>query len=142
LNLYLDSSLIVTALVVEPRSEFVVAWLEQQVAHRFTISDWVITEFSAALSVKLRSGQISPAAQERAIEKLGALIASEFDCLPVSRDHFRLAATFADRGIVGLRAADALHLAMAFDGNRKLCTRDRRQAEAGAALGLSTELVI
>ena len=43
------------------------AWLGEQEPSGLAISDWVITEFSAALSMKLRSGQIE------AIHRVGAL---------------------------------------------------------------------
>jgi hypothetical protein len=43
------------------------AWLGEQEPSGLAISDWVITEFSAALSMKLRSGQIE------AIHRAGAL---------------------------------------------------------------------
>lgn len=141
MRLYLDSSLVVTALVTEPSSKSVVTWLARHASHRFVVSDWVVIEFSTALSVKLLSGRISSEAQELALARLNEFIASEVECLPVARRHFQLAAAFTDRGIVGLRAADALHLAISSNGNGKLCTRDRRQAEAGTVLGLSTELV-
>jgi predicted nucleic acid-binding protein len=138
---YLDTSLVVTALVTEPSSEVVLAWLDANRAARLIVSDWVVTEFSAALCVKLRSHQIHAEAQESALAKFGDLIGGEFDCLPLSREHFRLAATFANRSLVGLRAGDALHLAIAATHSIKLCTRDRRLAEAGTGLGVLTEYV-
>jgi len=141
LRLYLDTSLVVTALLTEPSSRAVVAWLEEQASARLTVSNWVVTEFSAALSVKLRSKTIYPEAQERALSVFGDLLAGEFECLSVAPEHFRLAATFANRSFTGLRAGDALHLAVAAAHGIRLCTRDRRLAEAGAGLGVLTEFV-
>jgi predicted nucleic acid-binding protein len=141
LKFYLDTSLVVTALVTEPESSVVVAWLEKQASTRLAISDWVITEFSAALSVKLRSGTLDTAARERALAVFGDLLSGEFECLPVMPEHFRLAATFANRSRTGLRGGDALHLAVAAVHGIKLCTRDRRLAEAGTGLGVLTEFV-
>ena len=141
MRLYLDTSLVVTALVTEPSSEAIVQWLDRNRAHRFVVSDWVIAEFSAALCSKLRSRQISADAQEHALAALSDLISGEFECLQVSREQFRQAAAFANRSFVGLRAGDALHLAIASSNAIKLCTRDRLQAEAGAGLGVLTEFV-
>lgn len=141
MRLYLDTSLVVTALVTEPSSEAIVDWLDQNRSHRFVVSDWVVAEFSAALCAKLRSNQISAEAQERALATFGDLITGEFECLQISREHFRQSATFANRSLARLRAGDALHLAIASSHAIKLCTRDRLQAEAGADLGVLTEFV-
>ncbi len=141
MRLYLDTSPVVTALVTEPNSEVVNRWLEQHAACRFVVSDWVVAEFSAALSVKLRSNRLSEEARARALERLADLLDSEIECLPVLREHFRQATAFADRSSVGLRAGDALHLALAANHAIKLCTRDQLQAQAGAGLAVLTELV-
>jgi hypothetical protein len=60
LTLYLDTSLLVAALTNETETGLMQAWLGEQEPSGLAISDWVITEFSAVLSMKLRSGQIEP----------------------------------------------------------------------------------
>jgi uncharacterized protein len=60
---------------------------------------------------------------------------------PVSREQFRLAARFADQYALGLRAGDALHLAVCAEQGAVLCTLDRRLEEAAAALGSKTALL-
>jgi predicted nucleic acid-binding protein len=54
---------------------------------------------------------------------------------------FRTAARFADQHALGLRAGDALHLAICADHGATLCTRGRRLSEAGPALGVKTMLL-
>jgi predicted nucleic acid-binding protein len=54
---------------------------------------------------------------------------------------FRTAARFADHYVLGLRAGDALHLAICSDHGATLCTLDRGLSEAGAALGVKTMLL-
>jgi hypothetical protein len=60
--LYLDTSILVSALTNEADTAAVQAWLAGQVARDLTISDWVVTEFSSAMSIKLRSGQLDNSA--------------------------------------------------------------------------------
>jgi len=64
-----------------------------------------------------------------------------FTILMVSGLQFRTAARFADHYTLGLRAADALHLAICSDYGATLCTLDRRPSEAGPALGVKTLLL-
>jgi len=101
----------------------------------------VISEFSAALSIKLRTGQINPPRRATMLAAFTTLTAEALIVWPVSGNQFRTAATFADQYSLGLRAGDALHLAVAADHGAALCTLDRRLAEAGAALGVKTLLL-
>jgi hypothetical protein len=64
-----------------------------------------------------------------------------FAVAPVSRLQFRTAARFVEQHALGLRAGDALHLAICGDHGATLCTLDRRQSDAASALGLKTMLV-
>ncbi len=53
---YLDTSILVAALTREPRTEEMQDWLAAQAPDSLCISDWVLTEFSAALSMKKEKG--------------------------------------------------------------------------------------
>lgn len=59
-----------------------------------------------------------------------------FVLLPVSGAQFRVAARFVDQHALGLRAGDALHLAVCAEHGAALCTLDRRLEEAAPALGV------
>jgi predicted nucleic acid-binding protein len=141
LILYLDTSLLVAALTNEPETGRMQAWLGEQEPGRLAISDWVFTEFSAALSTKLRTGQIKAAHRAAALAMFSRLSASSFTILVVSGLQFRTAARFADNHTLNLRAADALHLAICADHGATLCTLDRRLSKAGPALGVKTLLL-
>jgi len=139
--LYLDTSLLVAALTNEAETERMQSWLSQQAEDNLVISDWVATEFSSALSVKLRAGNIEAAHRAEALAMFTRLAADSFTVVPVSRAQFRTAARFADQHTLGLRAGDALHLAICADRGATLCTLDQRLSEAGSALGVRTMLL-
>jgi predicted nucleic acid-binding protein len=61
--------------------------------------------------------------------------------ISVVPESFDRAARIADQYELGIRAADALHLAIAFAYGATLCTLDRRLSAAGPPLGVATLLV-
>ncbi len=139
--LYVDTSVLVAALTREPRTFEIQDWLAAQAAGQLAVSDWVLTEFSAALSVKLRTRQLAPADRAEVLAVFAELVERSFDVLPISRLEFRTAARFADQYRTGLRAGDALHLAIAGNHGARLRTLDHRLATAAEALGVSAALL-
>lgn len=61
--------------------------------------------------------------------------------LAVSQEHFRLATKLVDRHELGLRAGDALHLAIVSDHGATVHTLDQRLAAASVALGTPAQLI-
>jgi|SRR6516162_3011602 predicted nucleic acid-binding protein len=139
--LYLDTSLLVAALTNEAETGRIQSWLGQQTEDDLAISDWVVTEFSSALSIKLRAGRIEPAHRAESLAVFTRLTTESFAVMPVSRLQFRTAARLANQHTLGLRAGDALHLAIGADHGATLCTLDRRLDDAGSALGIKTMLL-
>ena len=136
---YVDTSVLVAALVQEAHTRRAERWLTD--GSDLAISDWTITEVSSALALKLRAGSIDLETRAAAIDALGTMIAESLALLPVESAHFRTAAKFADQHLLGLRAPDALHLAVAADNNATLVTLDKKLATAGQKLGVATRLL-
>lgn len=136
--LYLDTSLLVSALTrSEADSSAAQEWLSNQIAEELHISNWVITEFSSALSNKMRLGDLDLNLRDEALQTFRRLVHESLHLLIVTPGHFRVAARFADEHRLGLRASDALHLAVAQDNGMRIYTLDRRMATAATAIGIS-----
>lgn len=135
---YLDTSLLVSALTREPDGVRVRAWLDQRAAEEFAVSEWVATEFAAALSIKLRTRQIDTDKRATAAAAFTSIIIGSCTMFPVTTQDFRTAGIYARHQKLALRAGDALHLAVCAENGATLCTLDRRLGSAGTALGVKT----
>jgi predicted nucleic acid-binding protein len=138
---YLDTSFLVAAFTNEIKTPVVHQWLGAAPGVTLAISRWVVTEFSSAVSLKLRTGQIGAIERADAVTGFEKLWTKSLLFLPMSEAHFTSAARFADRHKLGLRAGDALHLAVCADGGAELLTLDRCMADAARALAIETVLL-
>lgn len=134
--IYVDTSVLVAALTRESETSRVQAWLQAQIPSELAISDWVTTEISSALALKVRTGQLDSHQRALVLSKYRSLAQETFQTFVVTPGHFRLAAAFTDQFALGLRSGDALHLAVASDFGMKVCTLDHRLAQAGVRLGI------
>lgn len=141
MRFYLDTSLIVAALTPEEASPRVRQWLDKRREAAFHISEWVGTEVSAALSIKVRNHNLTEHSQAMALSAFAAMRSDNFVLLPIDVTAFRRAANLADRSQLGLRSGDALHLAIVEPTAMPLVTLDKRLAKVGPSLGIETLLV-
>lgn len=122
--IYVDTSVIVALLTVEPETLDVTAWYAG-LRDTPTCSDWLLTEFCSAISIKQRTGQINKANAKRVRKEFGLLAEGGLRIVPVSRGAFSLAAEMVRQHDHGLRAGDSLHLAVALElGASHMATLD------------------
>lgn len=138
---YLDTSLLIALYAAERGHERLAEWLFSRFDEQLVISLWTQTEFSSALSLKLRTRQIDPPTRDRALNKFRSETDQTYIVYPVLNEDFDTAARWCERHETGLRAGDALHLAIARRNNATLCTLDRKLYDAGQTLGIQTLLV-
>jgi predicted nucleic acid-binding protein len=138
---YLDASVLVALHVHESHTERVVAWMRQQDPKLFVMSEWTVTEFTSALSLKIRTNQLTVEERNEVFASFMALSAKQIPRLPIETREFRRATNMLANHATGLRAGDALHLAIAATAQAVLVTLDRTLASAGATLGVSTQLL-
>jgi hypothetical protein len=102
-----------------------------------------VTEFSSALSIKVRKGEISAKQAQAAWKDFDAFCKSGLRLLPVSRKAFAEAAGMARHAASGLRSGDALHLAMALEtGASGIATADETLAKNAKASGLAVSQLV
>lgn len=139
--IYLDTSVAVSLLVPEPRTPDVKAWFAG-LAEVPVGSDWLLTEFDSAISIKVRSGELSEANAKAVRKEFDRLTTSGLRIVPVSRSAFRDAADLAKQHTQRLRAGDALHLAVARDvGADSVATLDAVMSANAERLKMDVEAI-
>jgi uncharacterized protein len=138
---YCDTSLLIPAFLPEEASSRVLEWIAGREPGTLIVSDWSITEFSSALSIKVRSGKLTLDKRADVLASWASLRKTSLITLSVGPAHFRTAANYAERIELGLRAGDALHLAIAAANGCGMATLDNVQASAGLQLGIPVESI-
>ncbi|WP_373489269.1 type II toxin-antitoxin system VapC family toxin [Blastomonas sp.] len=134
--IYLDTSLLVALLCREPRSIELLDWFATYEKHGFSVSHWNNVEFSSALSIKIRTGQISETQASMAQAELTTLLNNSFNVLPITELDYAKASEFSGVWKLGLRAPDALHLAIAQRFGVSFATLDRQQFLSAQHFGI------
>ena len=138
---YLDTSFLIGAITREARTSKILEWLEENASQQLLISDWTMTEVSSALSVKIRTEQLTAEQRARSMAAFDRLRTQSLTVLPVRREDFARAAAFAERHELNVRFGDALHLAVAASAGAEMMTSDARMAAAAPALGVPAKLI-
>lgn len=132
---YLDTSFLVPYFVSEESSEKVERFLLGVKGEELAVSAWTATEFASALGLKVRMKQLGKPAAAAVLNAFREVGEGYFNWLPVSPADFRIASGYLEKWDLGLRAGDALHLAVAGSNRvKKLLTLDEGMLKAAKAL--------
>ena len=134
---YFDTSFLVPLVLPEATSEPVARFFEHLPEEDWAVSDWTRVEFASLLAREVRMGSLDVAAAREAGSRFEAMVQESFVMFLPDRDDFDRAREWLGRFETALRAADALHLAIA--ANRRteaIYSLDKAMIAAGRALGL------
>jgi len=110
--IYVDTSILVALCTTEPKSKVVDKWHSNSSAKMIS-STWSFTEFSSALSLKVRTNQITEKQSRDAWKKFDFLCQNDIELMPIENKTYYSAGVLVVDSKSNLRAGDALHLAAA-----------------------------
>jgi predicted nucleic acid-binding protein len=135
--LYFDTSFVVPLVLREQTSASIAEYVAGLPAGRLFISHWTRVEFSSALGVGVRIGRLKPREAAEAEKQLERTLDESFSILSAAPDMFERAREFLSQHRLGLRAGDALHLAIASSHRAEtIYSLDKTMLKAGRSLGL------
>ena len=134
MSLYLDASVLVALFVEEPSTAQAQARL---VGETLLISDFAATEFSAAIARRVRIGDMPASQAPITFQAFDSWVARATSRVVQDVSDTPNADILVRRLDLGLRAPDALHIAIARRLGATLFTFDLRMAHAARTLGLS-----
>jgi predicted nucleic acid-binding protein len=141
--IYLDTSIVLPIFIDEPASNAIRGWFATLPPQELTISEWTRTEFASAVGIYLRSRRIDEGVARDVLERFHQLADQSLLVLIPERTDFSLASRFLQRFELGLRAGDALHLAIASNnGAHKLYSLDQVLIKSARALNIKSQMPV
>lgn len=132
---YLDASAVVSLFIADKHSPVIRAYLRSQ-RPTVVVSDFAVAEFSSAVARRVRMGEVTPAQGSRLLNVFDAWVAANAERPDMDPSDIRVACAFVRRFELGLRAPDAMHLAMCQRLDADFLSFDVRQTGAALQLGL------
>jgi hypothetical protein len=138
LTCYLDASVMLPILIKEPASTLVDAFVTTA-GQELLVSDFAAAEVASALSRLVRMGHLQASDGSACLIDFDVWRASMTLPVEIHAVDIRVADAHVRRFDLGLRAPDALHLAVARRLGATLVTLDRRLAGAAREFGIAVE---
>lgn len=138
--IYLDTSFLAPFYIQEATSASVETILLNIPTDKLAISDWTIVEFTSLLSRRVRMNELNLEQMEAIIHSFKEDTAQSYTVFTVTTADFILASEFIQQWETGLRAGDALHLAIARNHNiENLLSLDRKLIDAARQLNIPSD---
>jgi hypothetical protein len=140
---YFDTSFLAPLILEEATSARVERFIGALPVGEAAISHWTMVEFGSLLAREVRMGALTPQAADEAGAQFEAIVQESFVTLLPDAHDFDLARTFLGNHATGLRAGDALHLAIASNrGATAMYSLDKGLLKAGRMLRLPISMGI
>lgn len=134
---YFDTSFIAPLLLQEATSERVERFFVRMEPGHAAVSQWTLTEFSSILARQVRMSGLSADMAGEIEDEFQRLVAKSFVVINVETEDFKLARRFVRTYESGVRAGDALHLAIAANRNADaIYSLDKQLVSAAKKFGL------
>jgi uncharacterized protein len=138
--IYLDTSFLAPFYIQEATSTSVETILLNIPTEQLAISDWTIVEFTSLVSRRVRMSELNLEQMEAVINSFKEDAAQSYTVFTVTTADFILAAEFIQQWETGLRAGDALHLAIARNHSiENLLSLDRGLIDAARQLSIPSD---
>ena len=134
---YFDTSFLAPLFLEEPTSESVEAFIASLPIGELATSHWTRVEFSSLLAREVRMGGLSEVDARDTDAAFESALKQSFEVLTPTIDDYHRAKILLARPRTGLRAGDALHLAMASGPEIDVVySLDNTMLKAGAILNV------
>lgn len=136
--IYLDTSFVAPYYLNEASSAAVTKALHGAAPGQLALSSWTCTEFSSVLARLVRMSHLTRAHALDVMDAFEQDLQSAFFVIhPVGQDFAFASALCLKDPALGLRSADALHVAVAANRNLPIYTLDKTLIRAAIGLGYS-----
>ena len=139
MRVYLDTSLLVAALIREPGTDTAKRFLQTAEGQDWLLSAWTEVELSSALSIKCRSGVITAVESAQALQRYGVLRDARCTLVALEAQDFSTAHGFCSNPTPAIRAGDALHLAVCQRQRSTLASFDQELCDAAEHYRIAME---
>jgi uncharacterized protein len=134
---YFDTSFLAPLILPEKTSDKIAKFIGGLAVEKLTVSHWARVEFSSLLAREVRMGGLEARSAIAADAQFEDILQESFLVLLPNANDFTLAKEFLGHHKLGLRAGDALHLAIASNHRAEaVYSLDKTMIKAGKNLGL------
>lgn len=138
--IYCDTSFVAPLVIPEAASDAVEACIQRLPPGELAVSQWVCVEFASLLARRVRLKEFTSRQAKDVHREFDQMLEESLEVIVPQAEDFNLAAMLLRNYRSGLRAGDALHLAIARNQNvTRFLTLDRALVRAAARFRIQAD---